>query len=402
MLTYKIDTEKRVGTFDGHIKIVGTGKLSRKAIVLILTNYLTDFGGRPPLLISIGSGITEMDSMRDLDFGVVVFSPNSTITSLPIGCFKNVSADKIYLPARLENIPSACFDSCSNLVLATIPASVKGVGFGAFSNCTALKEMNIPSGVRTLGEHVFSSCSSLKEITFSPRSSLESIGKYAFTNTALVRLHLPLRVTQIGAFAIAGVPTLQTLAMDFGQWKNMYHHLEPGVPRYIYFYGGVVYLNQTNDEDDLVDSKGRGARFFGLDVYRDGEVTYYDEDVSEEEAKEVERVRAAKKAKMKRIKEAEEAEKAVVAAQAVRDAAKTAAGATAAQVVVDDLQAVKNVQQVLDDALDARDLQAEEMFRQESAVVAGGVKLEYIIIPSIVFVLLVTYAGYQRLKQKNN
>jgi hypothetical protein len=134
----------------------------------------------------------------------------------------------------------------------------------------------------------------------------------------------------------------------------MYQHLEPGVPRYVYFYDGIVYQNMKNEVGDLVDSNGRGRDRFNVpvvqnEVYEKGVTTYYDEDVevsqedlrrqAEEETREMERVleeeRMAEAARVERARLAEveriqrefrawAKQRAIDQAQAALEAASTA------------------------------------------------------------------------------
>jgi hypothetical protein len=82
---------------------------------LIFNDYRSNTRTTPKLVI-IGSGIEEIDSMNKLEFDTLAFSPNSSITSLPEECFFGVSAKKIYLPARLRDIPQRFLAASPNLV----------------------------------------------------------------------------------------------------------------------------------------------------------------------------------------------------------------------------------------------------------------------------------------------
>jgi hypothetical protein len=376
MIVYNTDTKKKEGQSDGDIKITGTGILSRANVDEIMKDYKT-YSNVPLKLVMIGSGITQIESMAGLTFGTIVFSPDSKITSLPANCFNKVSADTVYLPALLQNIPDGCFTGSQNLIRTWIPSPVRSIGFAAYSGCKALSEITIPPNVKSISDNVFSSCSRLQKITFSPKSSLTNVGEYAFTGTALQHLHLPLTVKEVGGFAFENIPTLRSLAVRRSLWPAISQQLKNGVPRFIYFYDGKVYQNQNSDKNDLVDDvNGLGAEFFTIEkvpIPFPGLADKYDDsdEITDAELKaleavrvEEERVAEAQRDERARVAETERIQRQLAAwqkqkeindLQALADAALTEVDIRTRQDAVDVLIVKQVTQTLIDSTLDAQD-----------------------------------------------
>ena len=73
---------------------------------------------------------------------------------------------------------------------------VSAIADGAFGNNTNITSVYIPSTVKTVGANAFNGCSSLVQVTFS--EGLESVGEYAFADTALTSVTLPASLNSIG------------------------------------------------------------------------------------------------------------------------------------------------------------------------------------------------------------
>ena len=78
-------------------------------------------------------------------------------------------------------------------------AGVDAIGAEAFAGCTALSELNIASGNRlqAIGESAFEGAG-LRTVDLTECQSLESVGMYAFANSAAERVMLPQSVTELG------------------------------------------------------------------------------------------------------------------------------------------------------------------------------------------------------------
>jgi hypothetical protein len=162
------------------------------------------------------------------------------------------------------------------LIDVTIPESVTTLGLGVFSGCTSLKQVHIPQNVSLIGPNAFTTCSSLQKVTFAPNSTLLSIGFGAFSQTALINIELPVRLSQVeeyetnGSLLFRDVSTIRSISMNRSIWDKVCTSLSNNIDRYVYFHTEqVVYINRTNQKEDLqVDASGIGRSFFKAFSYR--------------------------------------------------------------------------------------------------------------------------------------
>jgi hypothetical protein len=95
------------------------------------------------------------------------------------------------------SIGSNAFLSKSQITSVTIPDSVTSIGSNAFQGCQNLTSVTIPNSVTSIGSNAFRG-SGLTSVTFTPTSTLTSIGAFAFYNTKLTSVTIPNSVTTIG------------------------------------------------------------------------------------------------------------------------------------------------------------------------------------------------------------
>ena len=74
--------------------------------------------------------------------------------------------------------------------------------------------VNVPIGTTSIPAHAFESCTALKSITLP--AGLLSIGEWAFYNTALVTVAIPVSVTHIYSAAFASCTNLLTASYYYG------------------------------------------------------------------------------------------------------------------------------------------------------------------------------------------
>jgi hypothetical protein len=79
----------------------------------------------------------------------------------------------------------------------TIPSGVKSIGGYSFQ-ATTLSSIAIPATVTTIDDVAFNSSPSLTSVTFESSSQLTSIGEFAFSDTGISGITLPLGLTSIG------------------------------------------------------------------------------------------------------------------------------------------------------------------------------------------------------------
>ncbi len=118
------------------------------------------------------------------------YTLKENITLLAPKCFAYSKTEKFNLGENITEIPTL-----------------------AFWNCQNLKSIVLPDNIVTIGEGAFKDCVNLKEITFG--KNLEDIFFGAFANTAVEKLHLPLKVKNI-AGAFADCKTIESITVEWG------------------------------------------------------------------------------------------------------------------------------------------------------------------------------------------
>lgn len=140
--------------------------------------------------------------------------PN-TITSIGAGGLG--FAEKIVVP----DIAAWC-----NIKFESAPLYLVGGGRHIYSNeNTEITSLTIPSGVTSISDEAFDGCESITEISLP--STLEKIGKHAFSDCYIKAITIPASVKEIGDYALS-TSTLLTVtslmeepipfAVAFGSW----------------------------------------------------------------------------------------------------------------------------------------------------------------------------------------
>lgn len=100
------------------------------------------------------------------------------VTSIAESAFEdNTDITSITLPKTLKTIESSAFCYCENLKKVNIKSSLTSIGSYAFTY-TGLTEITIPDSVTSIGDNAFQSCDYLTSITIP--NSVKSIGTNAF------------------------------------------------------------------------------------------------------------------------------------------------------------------------------------------------------------------------------
>ena len=135
------------------------------------------------------------------------------VTAIGDAAFRGIGMGNIRLSEGLLSIGTEAFQECYLPVIPQLPSTLTSIGNYAFDgNSTASSTVNIPANVKTIGEYAFYNCSSLDTIAFDADSKLETIGKYAFSNTKTYSIiSLPATVTSIGTAAFKHVTYLSKM-----------------------------------------------------------------------------------------------------------------------------------------------------------------------------------------------
>ncbi len=160
----------------------------------------------PDSLYSIGgSAFSCCENLVDVEFG-------NELTSIGSGAFSDDAAlTSVIIPNSIEEISDCAFRNCSSLSEVVIGDNPNyrriSIGSDAFYG-TAISSITIPASVDSIASYAFGDTENLTEIIFETREGpygtvgLNSIGKYAFNNSAIQNIVLPLTVDEIsnGAF----------------------------------------------------------------------------------------------------------------------------------------------------------------------------------------------------------
>lgn len=137
-------------------------------------------------------------------FGADIYYAEATI---PGTAFFGLPLTKVMLPNNLQAVGYAAFAGCTALAEITFPASVDSIGAYAFSS-TAISSVNIPASVTVVEEGAFSRCGKLSSVSISSAT----IGCDAFlADTALTALSLGKEVKTIGNGAFQSCAALTSI-----------------------------------------------------------------------------------------------------------------------------------------------------------------------------------------------
>ena len=143
----------------------------------------------------------------------------ATLKEIPAYGFEGCTALTKLTVYRAETVLGSAFKGCTALASIELPDSIKKISLRAFEGCTALKTVTLPKNTETVEEYAFFGCSALESITFKTSSGITSIGKNAFTGTALTELTLS-SLRTLGEDALPA--TLKSFT--FGSKNLMYIH----------------------------------------------------------------------------------------------------------------------------------------------------------------------------------
>ena len=143
----------------------------------------------------------------------------ASLKEIPAYGFEGCTALTEVTVYRAETVLGSAFKNCTALVSIELPDSIKKISLSAFEGCTALTSIVLSRNAETVDERAFFGCSALESITFKTSSGITSIGKNAFTGTALTTLSLPALRT-LGEDALP----VSLQSFSFGNKNFMYAH----------------------------------------------------------------------------------------------------------------------------------------------------------------------------------
>ena len=176
------------------------------------------------------------------------------ITGIGSSAFRDfLKLTYVSIPKTVTKIGDNAFAFCEELPTIFIPASVTNIGVGVFGGCYALTSIvvdvnntaylsfegvlysqdktlisfpngskptmfNIPTGTISIGERAFEYCRDVQSLSIP--STLQSIGRYAFSQSGLRQMHIPETITSIGDFAFSGCQFLTFISA--GAYHTVY------------------------------------------------------------------------------------------------------------------------------------------------------------------------------------
>ena len=147
---------------------------------------------------------------------------------------------KVVLPEGLVEIQTSAFDFCYSLAEVNIPSTVQLIGKNAFRYCEDLatvtfaeggddlliieeyafaytysvESLALPARLYSIGKSAFFRCG-MSFVTFGEGSALVEIGSYAFNESGIVHIDVPMGVVKIGSLAFFECTDL--LSITFGE-----------------------------------------------------------------------------------------------------------------------------------------------------------------------------------------
>ena len=163
---------------------------------------------------------SELNSLGDQAFYlakklVSINLPDSLEKIGKMAFYENNSLSEIILPASLKEISDSTFYECNNLSSITLQEGLDIIGYCAFSYIGSDVKGNIsitvPSSVSTIDTYAFSYSSNINEIKLDPNGQLRTIGSFAFNNTSIEELVIPVGVNSYSSTAVQGISTLKKI-----------------------------------------------------------------------------------------------------------------------------------------------------------------------------------------------
>lgn len=163
----------------------------------------------PSINFSSSAEDKAVDDMRSFGyiFGKTEYDMGKAVTLN----YNSTSSNTYYLPLNLNKItinpendyaiPMYAFYGLKGVATIELEAKVNKIGDYAFAN-SGIEKMNLPVSVKAINEGAFSNCVNLKNFTFNG-SNLETIGNKAFYATKLTKIVLPSSVKTIGDYAFS-------------------------------------------------------------------------------------------------------------------------------------------------------------------------------------------------------
>ena len=152
----------------------------------------------------------------------------------------------ITIPSSVKTIYENTFCDCKNLKSVTLGEGIDSIGKSAFSG-TAIESITIPNSVKTIYENAFRDCKNLKSVTLG--EGIDSIGRRAFYGTAIESITIPGSVKTIYEEAFNACRNLKTVTLGEGIDSINYRAFYGTAIESITIPGSVKTINQDAFRD---------------------------------------------------------------------------------------------------------------------------------------------------------
>lgn len=134
------------------------------------------------------------------------------IKTIPIRAFYDNLYAQFILPNTITTIKESGFEQCTYMTMDELPASLKTIEWKGFAGCIRLKA-TLPEGLTSIGSEAFNSNWAMESLRIP--STVTSIGDYAFQNSSLKSVELPVKFYNIATSNIfSGCNSLERIRLN--------------------------------------------------------------------------------------------------------------------------------------------------------------------------------------------
>jgi hypothetical protein len=151
-----------------------------------------------------------------LDTSLPNFSYTAITSSIPGFAPSRTNLTGVTIGNVVTTIGDSAFFNCSNLTSVTFTpiSTLTSIGQNAFSGCTSLISIEIPDLVETIGSNAFNGSNNLESVTLPINPLFTSIADSTFNNcNSLISITIPDSITSIGQAAFFGCYPLTSITI---------------------------------------------------------------------------------------------------------------------------------------------------------------------------------------------
>ena len=171
--------------------------------------------------IEISDGVEYIESDAFLDcFSLRKIVIPNTVKSIGTSCFlgcKNL--EDVTLGDNLESLESHAFYQCKKLKTINFPDSLESIEDKSFMGCRSLTSIRLPKNVKTIEDCTFNYCTSLSKIILP--ENLHEIKSWAFADTAIEELELPIHLKKIDDYVLRMINSLKKVTVHYNDFDEL-------------------------------------------------------------------------------------------------------------------------------------------------------------------------------------